>query len=196
MTLPHAAGSMASNVDDMAAWDAALYTEGLVRQESLSKAWTPHTLPNGMSAGYGYGWAVGTFQDHHMVMHAGGINGFTADAIRFPRERVYVCILTNRAKEIPDDLAFRIGAIVTGKPFEEPVTVLFDPTLYPRYEGVYHEKCSAVDVSITEEDGNLSVAFPGGPKQELIPLSRTEFAWKDRATRVVSSSTIPAWLSL
>ena len=35
MTGPYAAGALASTVDDLAIWDSALYTERLLKQESL-----------------------------------------------------------------------------------------------------------------------------------------------------------------
>ena len=58
MTQPYAAGALVSTVDDLAAWDAALYTEKLVKQASLEKAWTPYVLADGKATKYGYGWSV------------------------------------------------------------------------------------------------------------------------------------------
>ena len=58
MTQPYAAGSLASTVDDLARWDASLYTEKLLKKASLERAWTPYVLKDGKPTGYGYGWGV------------------------------------------------------------------------------------------------------------------------------------------
>jgi CubicO group peptidase (beta-lactamase class C family) len=179
MTQPYAAGSLASNVDDMAKWDEALYTEKLLKQETLQKAWTPYTLKDGKSTGYGYGWAASHFQDHHMIIHGGGINGFITDGFRFPDEHVYVCILTNRGKVIPNDLAFKIGAIVTGKPYQEPEAIELDPSIYPLYTGVYKIEDMPYEIPVTLEDEHLMFQMPGGEKSRLLPVSKTEFFTKE-----------------
>ncbi len=185
MTLPHAAGSMASTVDDMALWDAALYTEKLVKQESLKKAWTSYTLKDGTKTGYGYGWAVSDFQGHNMIIHGGGINGFVTDGFRFQDEEVYVCILTNCQREIPEDLGFKIGALAVGKPYEEPKAIAFDPALYDLYQGVYTNKMVGYDMSVMKEGDELIAMMPTGSKEALIPLSKTEFATKGSVSRLV-----------
>ena len=187
MTMPHAAGSMASSVDDMAKWDAALYTEKLVKQDSLKKAWTPFTLNNGVSTGYGYGWASAHYQGHDMITHGGGINGFITDGFRFPNEQIYVCILTNCMRLIPDNLAFKIGALAAGKPYQEPVAVPFDPAAYPRYQAVYKAQKIGVEIPVFVENEKLCVMMPGQEKDELIPLSETEFGSKKSINHVFFS---------
>jgi D-alanyl-D-alanine carboxypeptidase len=178
MTLPHAAGSLASSVDDMAKWDAALYTEKLVKQSSLHKAWTPCTLNDGTSTGYGFGWGISTQHGYSMITHNGGINGFMSDAFRFPNEKVYVCILTNCARPSMKDMAFTIGAIATGKPYEEPVAIPFDPALYDNYQGVYRLRQMGMEVPVVREGDKLILMMPTGTNEELVPLSKTEFASK------------------
>src|SRR4029453_6386035 len=76
MTQPYAAGSLLSTVDDLALWDAALYTDKLVKQETLKRAFTPYKLNNGVVTGYGYGWTMVDYEGHLMIEHGGGINGF------------------------------------------------------------------------------------------------------------------------
>ncbi len=176
MTLPHAAGSLASSVDDMAKWDAALYTEKLVKQSSLKKAWTSYTLLDGTKTGYGYGWASAEFDGHRMITHGGGINGFITDGFRFPDDEVYVSILTNRGIMIPNDLAFRIGALATGKPYVDPQPVPMDPALYERYQGVFKLENMEYTIAVFTEGGKLYMTPPGDEKNEIFPLSETEFA--------------------
>ncbi|MEM5774203.1 MAG: serine hydrolase [Anaerolineaceae bacterium] len=185
MTLPHAAGSMASSVDDMAKWDAALYTEKLVKQESLKKAWTSYTLLDGTKTGYGYGWASAEFAGHRMITHGGGINGFITDGFRFPDDEVYVSILTNRGIMIPGDIAFRIGAMAAGKPYVDPQPIPFDPALYERYQGVYKLENMDYTIAIIAEGGKLFITPPGDEKHEIFPVSETEFASTESIQRYI-----------
>ncbi|MCB0182926.1 MAG: beta-lactamase family protein, partial [Caldilineaceae bacterium] len=47
MTQPYAAGALASSVDDLAKWDAALYTSKLVKQSTLRRMFKSVVLTNG-----------------------------------------------------------------------------------------------------------------------------------------------------
>jgi CubicO group peptidase (beta-lactamase class C family) len=58
MTQPYAAGALASTVDDLARWDSALYTEHLLKQETLQRAFVSQRLIDGSSTAYGYGWGI------------------------------------------------------------------------------------------------------------------------------------------
>jgi D-alanyl-D-alanine carboxypeptidase len=53
MTQPGGAGVLSSTVDDLAKWDAALYSEDLLSRASFQRAWTPYTLADGSSTHYG-----------------------------------------------------------------------------------------------------------------------------------------------
>jgi hypothetical protein len=64
MALPYAGGSLAASVDDLARWDAALYTDTLVKQTTLERAFQSATLKNGQLTGYGYGWEIGNYAGH------------------------------------------------------------------------------------------------------------------------------------
>lgn len=54
MTHPGGAGELSSTVDDMSLWDAALYTDRLVKPKSLTLAWMPNALKGGTSTHYVY----------------------------------------------------------------------------------------------------------------------------------------------
>ncbi len=173
MSHPHAAGSLMSTVDDLAKWDAALYTEKLVKQDSLKKAWTPFVLNDGKATKYGYGWGVTTLEGERMLTHSGGINGFTCDGVRLPDSKVYVVILTNRDSGV-GPLTPKIAAMVAGKPLRDPVATKFAPATLDKYVGVYQLNEKA-DVTVTREGESLFVQRPNAPKQEILPISETEF---------------------
>ncbi len=51
-------GSLYTNVFDMAKWDAALYTEKLIKRSTLEQMWTPVKLNDGTTYPYGFAWRV------------------------------------------------------------------------------------------------------------------------------------------
>src|SRR5262249_28410918 len=51
-------GALIMTVLDMAKWDAALYTEKLVKKATLEQIWTPVKLNDGKTYPYGFGWSL------------------------------------------------------------------------------------------------------------------------------------------
>jgi CubicO group peptidase (beta-lactamase class C family) len=88
-------GTVYSSVDDLYNWDQALYTESLVKAETLKEAFTPAVAVD-ESGGYGFGWFIENKGGKRMVWHSGNTIGFTAVIQRFPDERFTVIVLTNR----------------------------------------------------------------------------------------------------
>ncbi len=85
-----------STVKDLAKWDAALYTEKLLKKASLDQMWTPVKLNNGFSHNYGFGWSLSYVRDHRVVGH-GGITG--KYIFRLPDDKLTVIVLTNLSME-------------------------------------------------------------------------------------------------
>jgi CubicO group peptidase (beta-lactamase class C family) len=178
MTQPYAAGALASTVDDLAIWDSALYTEQLLKHETLQRAHISHRLADGSSTAYGYGWGISEYAGHRLIEHAGGIHGFRTHAIRMPDDRVFVAILSNNGGADPEELAFKIAALVIGQPYNEPMSVELRPEVLTLYEGVYGFNVSA-EIHITRENNQLFSQYGESPRVELIPLSPNEFFFKD-----------------
>jgi D-alanyl-D-alanine carboxypeptidase len=181
MTQPYAAGSLVSTVDDLAIWDGSLYTEKLLKRASLEKMWTPYTLADGTSTGYGYGWQMGPLRGHRTVAHGGGIFGFVTYVMRLPDDRAYVAVLcnTDSPAATPEYLARRLGAIAVGRPFSEPVAVAVDPAVLQRYAGVYAID-NATTRTVTVENGKLYTQRTGAAKLEARPRSEVEFFYENR----------------
>ena len=184
MSQPYAAGALASSVDDLAKWDAALYTDKLLPPDLLAKAWAPSKLNNGDSTGYGYGWAVGEYEGLTFIEHGGGINGFATDGVRVPAEKVYVAVLTNldTPDPAPDMLAFKIAAMAVGHPLKEPVAIQVPAETLAGYAGVYQIN-EREDRIVTFQDGKLFSQRTGGLKYEFIPVGPDEFMIKDLLDR-------------
>jgi D-alanyl-D-alanine carboxypeptidase len=185
MTQPYAAGSLLSSVDDLALWDAALYTDKLVPRALLEKAWTPYRLKDGGATGYGYGWGVWQYEGHRVLEHDGGINGFRTAGLRLPGDGVYVAVLSNCAglRPGPDELALELAALAIGQPVRPPVAVKVAPEVLARHVGVY--RIDDKQTRVVERDGDhLVTRRTGGGKVAAFPLSDTEFFYRETSDRI------------
>ena len=177
MTQPYSAGSLASSVDDMALWDAALYTGQLLKQDTLQQAFAAHRLADGSENEYGYGWFTSKLTGHVAASHGGGIHGFRSFAIRLPEDHVFVAALSNNTGTHPEQLALKIAALAIGQPFQEPTPVELNPEVLARYEGVYESKVLG-EVHVTRESNQLLFQPGQAPRMELVPFSSNEFFFK------------------
>lgn len=109
----YAAGSIVSTVRDMAKWDAALYTENLLKKSSLDQMWTVYKAGGGATApvNYGFGWELNTYHGHRVISHSGGTPGFSSVIYRFVDDRLTVIVLTNHADRVIDHLAIDVAGI-------------------------------------------------------------------------------------
>jgi CubicO group peptidase (beta-lactamase class C family) len=202
MTLPYAAGSLLSTVDDLAKWDRALYGTGLLSQASLDKWWKPFSLANGESTYYGFGWSISSYEGHPVVGHGGGINGFTCYLLRMPEDRVFVTVLTNRndEKANPGLVARKLAAAAIGKPVNES-TVALEPGALAKHAGLYRTS-SGARYLVTQQADHLVLRRYGdehpeggrtrnpGPNErlnrtagKLLATSESEFLVEDSLTR-------------
>jgi CubicO group peptidase (beta-lactamase class C family) len=139
MTQPYAAGSLVSNVDDMARWDAAVSSGKLLKAASWQRSFTPYVLSGGASTNYGYGWEMGKLQGAVMIAHGGSIPGFKTFTLRIPSEKLYVAVLSNADSGLmrPDDVAAKASAIAIGKPFPEYKEVMLSAAALDALSGTY-----------------------------------------------------------
>lgn len=113
---PGAAGNLASTVEDLAKWDAALQGNDLFTKEEKALMWTPYTLNSGAKSDYGMGWRVGNEGDLPVVEHGGGIPGFTTYIKRFLNEKTTIIVLKNSMNgSSPSDLVTQISLRIIPK---------------------------------------------------------------------------------
>jgi CubicO group peptidase (beta-lactamase class C family) len=105
-------GALYLSVLDLAKWDASLYTERVLRADSLKRMWTPVTLNSGTTRPYGFGWSLGDVRGHRIVQHGGAWQGFKSAIVRFPDDRLTVILLANLAATDPSKLAHGVAALV------------------------------------------------------------------------------------
>ena len=88
-------GAFLSSVLDLAKWDAALYTDSVLKQSFRDQMWSPVKLNNGTTYPYGFGWEVLKIEGHRVVRHGGSLPGFRAALARFVDDKLTVVVLTN-----------------------------------------------------------------------------------------------------
>ncbi|NIL99952.1 MAG: serine hydrolase [Acidobacteria bacterium] len=176
MTHPHGAGGLLSTVDDLAIWDAALYTDRLLRPESVRKMMRGFTLNDGSGSPYGLGFGIGSVRGRSAVFHGGGIHGFTTYATRLPDERIYVAVLTNTPglPAEPGYVANRIAALVAGDPFREFRRISLSPAVLGGYVGVYRID-ETTEWIVTLDGTRLYTQRTGGQRTPAFPHSKTGF---------------------
>ena len=104
-------GSLYFSIMDLAKWDAALYTEKLLKRSSLDEMWTVAKLNNGQpnSGHYGFGWFVVTKNGHRVVEHEGAWQGFETQISRYVDDKLTVVVLTNLDDAKPEVFADRVA---------------------------------------------------------------------------------------
>lgn len=177
MTLPYAAGSLASSVDDLALWDASLYGDRLLSAASRRRLWTAGVLADGRGTHYGYGWGLFRAGKHEVVWHNGGIDGFSTSAIRLPEEKVFVALLSNNP-ELPTDpfqLTMTAALEVVGETVESGSGPAVPAEKAGEYVGVYASTVNPEDQRIIHVEGDrLFLRGPGG-KRALRAQSEDRF---------------------
>lgn len=121
MSLPYAAGSLYSTVEDLLKWDQSLYEDKILSAESKKLMFTP-----GLS-NYGYGFSIedkpvgNTAQKIKVIQHSGGINGFNSLMTRLVDNRRTIIILDNVGMgNYHGKITSAISKILSGQPFDQP----------------------------------------------------------------------------
>jgi CubicO group peptidase (beta-lactamase class C family) len=172
MTVPYAAGSLYSTVEDLFAWNEALFSDKLLSAKSREAMMAVD------KNNYAYGLAVSQQHNRKMVSHGGGINGFNTSLARFPEDKVTVVVLRNAdyGATNPGKISQDLAAIVLGVP--PRVAVKIDPKILDAYVGQYELRPNFV-LTMTREGDSLMTQATGQPKFELFPESETKFFLKD-----------------
>ena len=126
MSLPYAAGSLYSTVEDLYLWDQALYTDKLLSAQLKESMYKP-----GLS-NYAYGWVIRKAplgaQDEPVTIieHGGGINGFNTVITRMPESKNLIVLLNNTGGTKLGEMSQKIAGILFGKPYKAPARDIAD----------------------------------------------------------------------
>ena len=106
-------GALYFSVLDLAKWDAALYTEKLLKRSSFEQMWTVVKLQNGQpnSGSYGFGWSILTKNGHRVIDHGGAWQGFKTHISRYLDDKLTVVVLTNLDSADPGKIADHVASL-------------------------------------------------------------------------------------
>ena len=121
MSIPYAAGSIYSTVEDLFLWDQALYGEKILSAASKELMFKPN-LEN---YGYGFGIRKASLGPNKIAVpvieHNGGINGFSTTILRLVGDKRLIVLLDNTSQgRYLDGMALAITNILYGQPYESP----------------------------------------------------------------------------
>lgn len=178
MSVPYAAGSLYSTVDDLLKWDQAIYQAKLLTPASLKAMSTDYGNK------YGFGLVVDQKWDQDRIWHNGGIQGFTASFQRYPKARVTAIALNNEESPATDKLAADLAGLCLGAAVY-PKEATETPANLQRYAGYYQAGPIIVRLEpkdgglLAHSDGQVDVPYtPQGGGKFFAPFVETQLAFQ------------------
>jgi CubicO group peptidase (beta-lactamase class C family) len=128
------AGSINSNVEDMAQWlrlqlgGGTYQNKRLLSSGVMKEMHTPQTIiriegvnavlyPDAHFLSYGMGWFLSDYRGRKMIEHGGAIDGMRAEVAQVPEEKLGVVVLTNlNGTILPHALMYKIVDFYLGAP--------------------------------------------------------------------------------
>lgn len=153
MSIPAAAGGLASTADDLLRWIRALAGGHIVSREDFQQMTTPVSNLPGSSTihGYGLGMYIWQVRGQQVVGHTGQINGFASAVAYLPKQDVTVVVLANDDNFDAQTMMRRLAAIALGDPYTQPVaTVQSDDALHA-LEGDYRIDDTTVETLFVKD---------------------------------------------
>lgn len=180
LTLPYAAGSIMSNVDDMLKWQTAITNNVFLKKATIDKAFTNYTLINGDKINYGYGWSFNEINDVSTIEHGGAIPGYLSMGVFVPSKNIYVILFSNCGCQSPTNTALEIAALAMDKPSQgEENTFNLSTEQLNTWVGTY-EFDNKVLRYITLKEGQLYSKREGSPQSfKIYPTSPNTFSFKE-----------------
>lgn len=179
MTIPYAAGSLMSCVDDMLLWSNAIHNNTLIKASSKARAHANTTLNNGDLTNYGYGWQINQLNNKKSIEHGGGIFGFVSQGVYIPDEDIYAIVLTNTNGNSPQDVTLRLASMVMDTPmYAKETTVKLNKRQLQQWTGTY-EFSNDVLRFVTLENGQLYSQRDGSEKLPIHAINDHTFYFED-----------------
>jgi CubicO group peptidase (beta-lactamase class C family) len=122
MSLPYAAGSLYSTVEDLLIWDKALQTEKLLPKKFMDEIFKPRI--DAFGGKYAFGWSIMKKKigdtEYEVITHGGGINGFNTINYFIPKNGAAVILFSNAGGAPLGEMADKIVDILNGKEVQMP----------------------------------------------------------------------------
>lgn len=178
MEFPYSAGALVSTLEDMHAWNKALYNGKIVSPAMLTKMTTPYLNK------YGYALHIDSLDNHKRIGHGGAIPGFLSQDDYFPTDNIHIIVLSNNSSP-STNIANALAAILFDKnvilPYKHlPVNINSKDLekFVGNYRGAINNKYEVV-----LNDGKLYRRIEGSKDIELKPESNRKFFYADGSDR-------------
>lgn len=182
---PDPAGGLLSTLSDLHGFARALDNGDLLTPASMEAMWRP--LGPARFAHYGLGWERFRQNGTYVVQHGGAMPGFSSCLSLYPREHLYVAVLSNVVESVACEYIGRdLGAIVLGRPYRTPKAPPrdeFPVSTLDALAGVYQAPNDVGDERVEVQvrnnrvvlSGLLSSAYELNDETVLRPWSPTAF---------------------
>ncbi len=173
-SLMYAAGGIYSTISDLYKWDQALYTDKIIHDSSLQKAFTIY------KNNYGYGWMIDSAYNKKAVMHEGATFGFTSFIGRIPADSICIILLDNKQSNGLIKIAEDINSILNNQPYDFPkqrTEIEVDTAILKQYTGAY-QLTPEINLIISLEGGQVFIQASGQGKTELFAEKENLFFLK------------------
>lgn len=167
MTIPYAAGSLYSTVDDLLVWDRAMSDGKLLTEASRKAMWTDY------GHNYGFGWAVNPQSGHERISHGGGIHGFSTSLNRYPKDGLVTIVLSNFQAASANPLANNLAGLCFGT-YAPPKAIAVPTATLDKYVGSYLLMPNFI-LKIYREGDKLITQATGQPPIPVIATAPGEF---------------------
>jgi CubicO group peptidase (beta-lactamase class C family) len=168
-------GSLYMTVLDLAKWDAALYTEKLLKQSSLQQMWTPVKLKSDQPTQYGFGWFITEARGHRLIEHSGAWQGFKAHIARYVDDKLTIIVMANLAQANPGKIAHGLAGLYNAEltpPQRKAIQI--NPAIFDAYVGEYELRPDFV-LKVFREGDRFWTQATGQPRIEVFAESETQF---------------------
>jgi CubicO group peptidase (beta-lactamase class C family) len=171
MSIPFSAGALYSTTEDLLRWEQGLFGGKVLKPESLAKMTTP------FKQDYAFGLAVFTRNDHKVITHDGGIEGFNTSLAYYPDDKLVVVALANLNGQAPGQLTGKLAQVIHGEKVvlaAEHKEITLPLEVLKQYVGTY-ELAPTFSITMTLEDGHLMSQATNQQKLPVFPESETMF---------------------
>lgn len=176
----YGAGYLYSTVEDLYKWDRALYTDKLVKKETMDMIFTGSVdVQPGVK--YGLGWFVRDDQNlGKVVYHGGNTISFTANIARYVDKDMAIIMTINNAYYDVDYLTSILQGIVEGKSYDLPrelKAIELSSEITDKYTGTY-EYVPGFNIIITKSKEQVFAQITGQGKAEIYPETENKFFYR------------------
>lgn len=101
-----------STLEDLNAWDGALYNASLVSHQSIKEAFTPGKVRWGRATAYGFGFRLKKRNNKQVVYHHGLWNGFRTSFLRYVEDTTTIVVLNHTNSRAKHTLTNKIENVL------------------------------------------------------------------------------------